>query len=220
MTDQTALIPSGDLQLEGALHLPAGSGPFAGVVVCHPHPQYGGDMHNNVVVALCDALLGRGIAALRFNFRGVGKSGGAFDGGRGEALDAAAALAWLGGREEIAADRVGLAGYSFGAIAALTAAEDGFRALALVSPPLQWLERGRLECIAAPLLVVAGDQDPIAPAGAFRELAATLPATAEARLVSGADHSWWGYDHELGEIAGAFFARHLAEEGGEAWLSR
>ena len=85
---------SGDLSLEGVLHLPAVT-PAPGVVVCHPHPQYGGDMENNVVVAACDWLADRACAALRFNFRGVGESDGAFDQGAGERDDVRAALAHL-----------------------------------------------------------------------------------------------------------------------------
>ena len=108
-------IPSGDITLEGALLTPDGDGPFAVVVVCHPHPQRGGDMHNNVVAAAVSGLLERGIAAIRFNFRGVGGSGGAHTGGEGEQNDVRAVLAHTAALPDIDADRVGLAGYSFGA---------------------------------------------------------------------------------------------------------
>src|SRR3712207_4695272 len=94
-------IPSGDITLEGSLHLPEGKGPFPAVVVCHPHPQYGGDMHNNVVMALVDGVTRRGVAALRFNFRGVGRSGGTYDGGNGEQGDVQAALAHAASLPEI-----------------------------------------------------------------------------------------------------------------------
>ena len=212
MTERHIRIPSGDLELEGILHLPDGDPPCPGVVVCHPHPQYGGDMHNNVVMVLCEALTERGIAALRFNFRGVGRSTGAYDGGRGEALDAAAALTCLAGSEEFEATAVGVAGYSFGAMTALAAADDRTRALALVSPPLQWLDRERFNGFRGPLLLVAGDADHVTPEQPFRELAASVDA-AEAHIVVGADHSWWGYERELAGIAGAFFAGHLGTKG-------
>jgi alpha/beta superfamily hydrolase len=94
-------IEAGDVQLEAVLHLPDGVPPFAGVVVCHPHPRYGGDMNNNVVLAVTRALTDRGIAALRFNFRGVGGSAGSYDDGRGETEDAQHALDALASREEI-----------------------------------------------------------------------------------------------------------------------
>ena len=75
-------FPSADLTLEGHLTLPPGA-TRAGVI-CHPHPQYGGDMHNPVVGAIEAGLQRAGFATLRFNFRGVGRSTGAYDGGSGE----------------------------------------------------------------------------------------------------------------------------------------
>jgi alpha/beta superfamily hydrolase len=101
-------FPSGVLQIEGLLWLPeerpAGettalpAGPYAGVVVCHPHPLRGGDMHNTVVAALAHGLQRAGLATLRFNFRGVGGSQGSYDDGRGEQDDARAALRCLAER--------------------------------------------------------------------------------------------------------------------------
>jgi alpha/beta superfamily hydrolase len=213
MTTRTEQIPAGDVVLEAALHLPEGSGrPLPGVVVCHPHPQYGGDMENNVVMALVEALVSRGIAALRFNFRGVGRSTGAFDGGRGEARDTDAALALLAAHDDIDSKRVGLAGYSFGAMMATAAVDERVRALALVSPPAQRIDAERLNAITAPLLMVAGDRDPICPEDALRA-AAALGERVELHVVRGADHGWWGHERELGEVTGAFFAQHLAAEG-------
>ena len=100
-------FPSGDLSLEGALHV-AGATPAPAVVVCHPHPQYGGDMDNNVVLAACSALASAGITALRFNFRGVADSDGAFDQGQGEQDDVRAALAHLGSLSEVDGGALGL----------------------------------------------------------------------------------------------------------------
>src|SRR5437667_332565 len=87
--------------------------PKAGLVVCHPHPLYGGDMHNPVVVRVAEVAQGLGVATLRFNFRGVGASGGVHGEGKAEQDDVVAALEMLAGR--LPADRpIGLAGYSFG----------------------------------------------------------------------------------------------------------
>jgi alpha/beta superfamily hydrolase len=85
-------FPCGELKLEAAWHHPDGMGPFPGVVVCHPHPLHGGDMSNNVISAICETLAKHSIAALRFNFRGVGNSEGEFGGGYQEQDDIAAAL--------------------------------------------------------------------------------------------------------------------------------
>jgi len=215
MTERSVRIPGDGVELEGVLHLPDGVPPFAGVAVCHPHPQYGGDMNNTVVAAVCRALTDRGMAALRFNFRGVGRSTGTFDNGRGEARDAAAAVAFLSEQDEIERDTIGLAGYSFGAMAALAGTDERVRALALVSPPLQWMDRERLSALGGPLLMVTGDSDHIAPGADLRDLAASLTREVEAEVVAGADHFWMGYERDLDALVGPFFARTLiaGEEG-------
>jgi alpha/beta superfamily hydrolase len=209
MTERSVRIPGDDVELEGVLHLPDGVPPFAGVAVCHPHPQYGGDMNNTVVAAVCRALTDRGMAALRFNFRGVGRSSGAYDGGRGEARDAAAAAAFLAEQDEVEGDKVGLAGYSFGAMAALAGADARVKSLALVSPPLQGISNEQLTAFQGPLLMVTGDGDHICPASGLRDLAASLTRAAEIEVVPGADHFWLGYERDLDALVGPFFARTL-----------
>lgn len=93
---------SGQQALEAVLDLPSTEVThLAGVVVCHPHPLYGGDMDNYVVSALCRGLVEQGIAALRFNFRGVGRSTGTYGEGKGEIEDARSALTYLASRPEI-----------------------------------------------------------------------------------------------------------------------
>lgn len=196
----------GDLTLEGAFHRPeAADEPAPGAVVCHPHPQYGGEMQNNVVDAACSALVERGYAALRFNFRGVGASDGAFDQGKGEQEDTRAALRYLAGRSEVDGKRLGLIGYSFGAMVAAEVASGGLRALALVSPLVSFADlRVAWGC---PALVVAGDQDSMAPADRLR-VVAEAPGV-EAHVIEDADHSWWGFEDQLGNVLGEFFSRHF-----------
>ena len=205
-------FPCGDLSLEGVLHLPvrqAGlpeSTPAAAAVVCHPHPQYGGDMENNVVMAACQSLVSRGFAALRFNFRGVGASQGAFDQGQGERNDVRAALRYLASLPEVDGERLGLIGYSFGALVAAEVADSDLRALALVSPPVAHADL-RLDW-GCPALVLAGDQDQNAPADRLE--AVGRASGVELRVVSGADHFWLGFEEELVEALAGFFEQHLA----------
>ena len=204
LATRSVMFQSGDLSLEGALHLPATT-PAPGVAVCHPHPLYGGDMDNNVVVAACQALAERGIAALRFNFRGAGRSEGVFQEGGGERDDVRAALTHLASLPEIDAKRVGLAGYSFGALVAAEVASGALRGLALVSPPVAFSDlRVAWGC---PALLLAGDGDSLVPADRLHVIA-EAPGV-ELHVFEGADHSWWGFEDELGETLGQFFARHV-----------
>ena len=109
MSKAHTVFPCGDISLEGEWHLPSATGPFPVVVVCHPHPLYGGNMSNNVVMAICQALPRQSIAAFRFNFRGVGESGGTFGGGIAEQDDIKAALTLVSSAPEIDPERIGKA---------------------------------------------------------------------------------------------------------------
>ena len=196
-----------DLSLEAALALPSGA--RAGVVVCHPHPLYGGDMDNPVVLTVADACARHGLATLRFNFRGVGGSRGSWDEGRGEQDDVRAALAHLRGLLGPPA-RLALAGYSFGAAMALAVASKGepLAGLALVAPPLAsptWRPPGTLR-LEGSLLIAAGSEDTHCPRPALTALAAALPG-ATLTVIDGADHFFFhSGGKELREAAAAWAA--------------
>ena len=198
--------------LEGYLHLPDGDGPFPGVVVCHPHPRMGGNMHNNVVMGICHSLTTVGIASMRFNFRGAGGSEGVYDDGRGEVEDTLEALRHLASHEAIRDGCVGLVGYSFGAGVAMKAAlrDDVTRALALVARARVDPEDDVGERPSLPMLFVVGDQDRLMPADSFNELSARLVTPLEMHVVPGADHFFGGRDHEVGGMVATFFQRWLA----------
>jgi len=191
------------LSLEGALALPAGA--RHGVVVCHPHPLYGGDMDNPVVTTVAEACAGAGLATLRFNFRGVGGSGGAWDEGRGEQADVRSALAHLRARLPASA-RLALAGYSFGAAMSAAVAEGGepLAGLALVAPPLgvrPWQPPASL-VVDGPLLLIAGDSDQYCPVAALTALARALPK-ATLTVIDGTDHFFFmGLDRLAAAVTG------------------
>ena len=202
-------INSGRLHLEGVLLTPTPSpgprSPVAGVVLCHPHPLYGGSMDNNVIYAVSKALVEKGMAALRFNFRGVGRSEGSHDHGRGKVEAARAALAFLAGQEGVDGFRMGLMGYSFGGTVALAAAQkgEGVKAVAAVSPP-----EIPATSVSIPRLIVCGTRDPLAPTDRIlAENERSGGGTVE--IVKGADHFWGGYEEEMAGLVSAFFARHL-----------
>ena len=185
-----------DLSLEALLALPPS--PPAGVVICHPHPLYGGDMENPVVVRVQEVCAGLGLATLRFNFRGVGASGGVHGGGVGEQDDAAAALDALA--KAMGGGTLAIAGYSFGArIAALVGSRDGrVGGIALIAPPLAMSDFGFLEDIRVPTLAVAGTRDQYCPSDEFARFTAARPWI-KAATIEGADHFFFGKLFPLGE---------------------
>ncbi len=211
MSEQPLTIQSGPIALEGALHLPPGRGPHPGIVVCHPHPLYGGDMGNNVVAAIVRGVTERGIAALRFNFRGVGASTGEHDKGQGELADVASALACLRGRSEIDPARTGLAGYSFGASMALGAAprDAGLAALAVVAPPAPGLNAPAILAWAKPKYILAGDADRFIPIEEVHEMTRRMAQPLTIDVLHGADHFMGGYEAEIARRVGEFFAKAL-----------
>ena len=117
MKSKSVTFASGALKIEGVLTSSSeGKAEHrAAVAIAHPHPLHGGDMESGVVLAITDRLAGLGIPSLRFNFRGVGRSEGRYDDGRGELDDLKAAVSFLGKEEGIDSGKIGLAGYSFGA---------------------------------------------------------------------------------------------------------
>jgi len=185
-----------DLSLEALLALPAS--PPAGVVICHPHPLYGGDMENPVVVRVQEVCAALGLATLRFNFRGVGASGGVHGGGVGEQDDAAAALDALA--KATGAGTLAIAGYSFGSrIAAQVGSRDGrVGGMALIAPPLAMSDFGFLDNLRGPTLAVAGTRDQYCPPDEFARFTAARPWM-KAVTIEGADHFFFGKLFPLGE---------------------
>lgn len=137
-THQVTLETADGLRLVGDAIVPVD--PLAAVVVCHPHPRFGGDRFNTVVDALLRGLPAVGVATLRFDFRGVNESEGTHDGGTAERQDALAALDALARFTD--APRW-LAGYSFGAAVALDTVTDGIEGWLAVAPPLAMMPGGR-----------------------------------------------------------------------------
>lgn len=196
--EEPVTFHAGPLALEGRLGRITGAARAA--VVCHPHPQYGGDMESGVVRAVADDLRAAGVATLRFNFRGVGASAGAFDHGRGERDDVRAALAFLRTATGVAAPI--LAGYSFGALVAASAADgEALAALALVAPPLAMAPLGALPP-GLRVLLAAGDRDQYCTGAALETAARAVGGTAV--VLPGADHFFGGRTAELAAVVTRF----------------
>jgi len=208
MKQEHVSFPCGNLRLEGIYFSTWATGPVPAVVLCHPHPLYGGSMHNNVTFAMAEGLVAIGISALLFNFRGVGGSGGTYDGGIGEQDDVRAALDYLQGREGVDRQRLGLAGYSFGGGVVLPVACEDERvcAFALVSP---YLEEGRCEILKScvkPKLIVGGQGDDVVTPAEIALYAGMAAEPKKVELVNGADHLWMGYEDRLSHSVAVFFS--------------
>ena len=202
---------SGRLTLEGRLVMPGAGTEVPGVVLCHPHPLYGGNMNNNVIYTIARALTGKGMASLRFNFRGVGLSEGAYSEGVEEVDDALAAVAFLADCAGVDNTAIGLLGYSFGGAVALKAAmrSDTVKAVAAVSPaeiPLLPIDK--------PRLVISGSKDDLIPPARIISVENSIVSggIGTLKILPGADHFWHGYEQELAESIAYFFTQHLGWE--------
>jgi len=197
MSERRVTFKSEDLTLEGLLATPANS--TRGAVVCHPHPQSGGSMYNNVVEAVLDALWALGYATLRFNFRGVGESEGEFAGGVGEVLDAKAAVRFLAGQQGIGEGGMILAGYSFGATVGLRAGLElpEVGALIAVAPPIGVADLSFIVGTDKRVILIAGDRDQYCPAAELRALHQKLAGPSALKIIGGADHFFGGYEAKL-----------------------
>ena len=204
-------FPSGGLVLEGILAIPEGVGPFPVVIVCHPHPLYGGNMDNNVICSITETLTQASLISFKFNFRGVGGSQGEFDQGIGEREDVEAAITFLITIKEVDSERIGLAGYSAGAGFALPVGsnDDRIKALAAISPPLSMFDFDFLKSCPKPKLLISGSRDDLISTEQFLEFYQKLPEPKECESIEGADHFWWGYESSLAARLAAFFTKVL-----------
>jgi alpha/beta superfamily hydrolase len=180
--------------------------PTGAVVITHPHPLHGGSMHTPVPTALFRRAGELGLAAVRFDFRGVGESSGTHDGGRGERDDVRAVVSWLRERlaEQSTADvPVLLAGWSFGADVILAVDEDCAGWFAVAAPlAIVSVDEMAAAAAAAPKLLVVPEHDQFRSPASAREVTADWQAT-DIEVVTGADHFLAG---ALDRVAGAFEA--------------
>ena len=180
-------IPAGSIELESHLREPEGE-PEGAVVLCHPHPVYGGTMDNRVVYRAGKAAARAGFAALRFNFRGVGKSTGQYDQGLGEKEDVAAAIQWLENRYP--GKPLFVLGYSFGAWVGLQVGcpDPRIRAIVGIGLPLDMYDFEFLIDYPNPSLYIVGTQDEFCSPMNLENLIRRLPFASRVHRIPGADH--------------------------------
>ena len=181
-------------RLEALLNTGAAAAPFC-ALVCHPHPSGGGTMHNKVVYHTMKAISSFGLPVLRFNFRGVGLSEGAFSHGVGEQEDVRSALDWLHQAFHLP---ILFAGFSFGSHVGLRACCSDDRVAGLIALGLPVEAAGRLytydflPSCTAPKLFLTGAEDPFAPRQLQQAILATATAPSSAYWIEGADHFFQG----------------------------
>ncbi len=193
---EPVVIPGPAGQLAGIVEDPRSAPQPGFAVLCHPHPLHGGTMQNKVVHTLARAFQEAGYASVRFNYRGVGASGGHYDEGRGETEDALAVIAWA--RRRWPAAPLALAGFSFGALIALRAAAvERPKCLVTVAPAVSRIDYAQLVRPECPWLIVQGEADELVDYRDVQAFAARFVPPPELRLLPGVDHFFHGRLQEL-----------------------
>ena len=189
--------------LEALLWTAPAENPSCVALVCHPHPLFGGTMHNKVVYQAAKTLHEAGMPVLRFNFRGAGLSEGAHDHGRGEQDDVRVAIDYLA--SEFPATPILLAGFSFGAGVGLRVGCGDERVMRLIGLgiPVNRFDMSYLEACAKPKLFISGGNDEFGARDKIEALFAAMPEPKRLHIVEGADHFFAG---RLPEVAAGISA--------------
>jgi len=185
------------------------AGKIPAVVVCHPHPLFGGTMDSPVVYAICHHLAESGIASLRFNFRRPGDGSPAV--GDGAARDVATAFWVIQQWDHVNSKKCGAAGYSFGAAAILKSLDylDAARALALVAPPINALKGSSIASDKRARQVIAGESDKLVRIDELKSTLAAMSRPPEIVGIPGADHFLAGHEGRVGDLVAQFMVRAL-----------
>jgi alpha/beta superfamily hydrolase len=198
--DSTNFFLSGSVgKLEAVLWSPNAAAPALAALVCHPHPLFGGTMHNKVVFQTAKALDALGVAVLRFNFRGAGLSEGVHDRGQGELDDVRTALDFLA--KEFPGTPLLLAGFSFGCWVGLRVGCEDPRVQKLIGigAPVNSSDFSYLQACSKAKLFVHGANDEHGDMSKLRQMVAGLPGENELVIVEQVDHFFTGSIEELGK---------------------
>ena len=195
MNEEKVFLPSTAIQLEGLLSVHEALSAKGGMILCHPHPQYGGDMHSSVITTAVEAASQEGFSTLRFNFRGVGASGGSYNDGIGEKEDVKAAIDYLYSRQKDSNLPLILLGYSFGAWAGLPVGvqDSRIKGMVAIAPPLELYDFGFLKGCKKKKLLIAGSRDLFCPVPLLEKWCGHLEKPKSLAIIEGADHFFFSH---------------------------
>lgn len=189
---ESLFLPGPAGRLEAILEEPEDGLPREAALVCHPHPQHGGTMHNKVVYRIARGLRRAGAVVLRFNYRGVNLSDGQYDEGEGELEDARSALGYL--RERYPDLPYTLAGFSFGSriVLRLGCPNSSARRVIAAGFPSIFKERSYLERCTIPRVFLQSTHDQFGPVPEIQAIVSALPEPKRLILVDAQDHFFAG----------------------------
>jgi alpha/beta superfamily hydrolase len=207
MKEERVFIPSTGIRLEGLLSLYEALSFKGGVILCHPHPLYGGDMDNPVITTAAEAASQEGFSTLRFNFRGVGESEGTYGEGIGEGEDVKAVIDYFYSKLKSSNSYLILLGYSFGAWAGFPIAirDDRVQGIMAIAPPLELHDFGYLKGCKKRKLLIAGNRDLYCPTPLLEELYETLDEPKSIAIIPEADHFFFSHTQFLVQPLREFF---------------
>lgn len=201
-------VSNKDIKLE-AEYYQSTSDSKSAIIICHPHPQFGGNMHNNIVSGVFKTFINNDISSLRFNFRAVGRSTGTHSSGRGELNDAQACVDYLINEKNI--ERIFICGYSYGAAigCSIVNYSDNIVGYAAISLPWDFMgpKYKKLSQTHKPKLFIQGDRDDVAHYANFENHYDSYEDPKESIIVKGADHFYWGYEEQVASNVLEFYTK-------------
>jgi uncharacterized protein len=213
MKEEKIFFPSGEIRLEGLIRTNEALSARGGMILCHPHPLHGGEMHHPVIDSGVNASFEAGFSSLRFNFRGVGESEGGYSDGEGEKEDVRAAIECL---DTTFGDRVHsliVFGYSFGAWTGLpVAVEDSrIKGMVAIAPPLEMYDFSFLKGCQKKKLIIAGSRDQFCPLHLLEKWFEDLDEPKSMTVIQGADHFFFAHHRSLIPPLIEFFKKVIAQ---------
>ena len=200
-------INSGEVKLEAEYFQSERNQNKPVVLICHPHPQYGGNMYNNVVSGVYNRLCNNSISCLRFNFRGVGKSNGEHSGGPGELSDVKSCVNFLINDENY--ERIVICGYSYGAAIGCSAINYSDKIIGFISISFPWdfvgVKYKELSQSNKPKLFIQGNRDTIALYDNFENHYSFYNDPKMKRIIDGGDHFYGGYEEKIAQEVLEFY---------------